>query len=106
MSVVTSQKKSARADWHRALIVASLRMAGWSLRRLSVAHGLSEHTLKTALDVSYPKAEKIIADAIGLDPQTIWPQRYAKRNFTPVLGVKTKLASKAATSQPETTTVA
>ncbi|WP_149008593.1 helix-turn-helix domain-containing protein, partial [Escherichia coli] len=24
----------------------------------------------------YPKAEKIIADALGMTPQDIWPSRY------------------------------
>ncbi|EON5665144.1 transcriptional regulator, partial [Escherichia coli] len=32
--------------------------------------------LKNALDKRYPKAEKIIADALGMTPQDIWPSRY------------------------------
>lgn len=73
------------ADWHRADVVAALKKAGWSVRALSMAHGLSPNTLKGALTSPYPKAEKIIADALGLAPEEIWPQRYAARNFQPVL---------------------
>lgn len=85
MSVDKSQKKAAQADWHRADVVAALHKKGWSLRKLSTECGLSAGTLKSALDKPYPKAERIIADAIGIDPRTIWPNRYAKRDFTPVL---------------------
>jgi Ner family transcriptional regulator len=85
MSVVNSIKKSAQADWHRADVVAAMHKAGWSLRALSVQSGLSPFTLKSALDRPYLKAERIIAEAIGVAPEEIWPERYAKRNFTPVL---------------------
>ena len=85
MSVVNTPKKSATDDWHRADIVAALRKQGWSLRELSRQNGLSEGTLKSALDRPYLKAEGIIAKAIGMTPETIWPERYARRHFKPVL---------------------
>lgn len=85
MDALHSPKKSANTDWHRADIVAALHKAGWSLRQLSLQSGLATRTLNGALDRPYPKAESIIAAAIGLDPIVIWPERYAKRNFTPVL---------------------
>jgi len=73
-----SQKKPAsEKDWHRADVVAALHKAGWSLRRLSIAHGYSPAVLKQALHRPYPKAEALIARALGLVPQTIWPSRYA-----------------------------
>jgi Ner family transcriptional regulator len=87
MSVVSTPKKSAPADWHRADVVAALHKRGWSLRQLSVQNGLSEGTLKSALDRPYKKAEGIIAAAIGMAPEDIWPERYAKRDFTPVLSL-------------------
>lgn len=85
MSTHQSQKKSASTDWHRADIVAALHKKGWSLRALSIQSELAASTLKEALNRPYPKAERIIAAAIGVSPETIWPERYAKRNFTPVL---------------------
>lgn len=86
MSVLNAPKKAAQADdWHRADVVAALHKKGWSLRELSKQSGLSAGTLKSALDRPYKKAEGIIAGAIGVDPRTIWPSRYAKRDFTPLL---------------------
>lgn len=73
-------KKPARLDWHRADIVAALRKAGWSLRRLSKHHGYaSGTTLTTALDRPWPKGERLIAAALGVAPQDIWPSRYAQQ---------------------------
>ncbi|OQS39025.1 transcriptional regulator [Chromobacterium haemolyticum] len=83
MSESSTPKKPA-GDWHRADVVAELHKAGWSLRKLSAAHGMSPGTLKSALDRPWPKAEQIIAAAIGCSPEAIWPNRYAKRHFTPV----------------------
>lgn len=84
MSALHTQKKPAE-DWHRADIVAALHKKGWSLRELSRQSGLSAGTLKAALDRPWPKAENIIAAAIGTEPASIWPSRYAKRHFKPVL---------------------
>ena len=68
---------ASTADWHRADIVAALRKRGWSLRRLGVSCGLSANSLKSALDKPWPNGEQIIADAIGVAPEHIWPSRYA-----------------------------
>lgn len=64
---------------HPADIIAALRKRGWSLRRLSVHYGYSPESLKEALRRSYPKAERLIALAIGLRPEHVWPSRYAAR---------------------------
>lgn len=89
MSAFNTAKKSAPVDWHRADVVAALHKKGWSLRELSRQSGLSAGTLKSALDRPYRKAEGIIATALNMDPQDIWPERYAKRDFTPVLSLST-----------------
>lgn len=74
-------KKAAPENWHRADIVAALRKAGWSLRRLSRHHGYrSPSTLTHALDRPWPKGERLVANAIGVAPAMIWPQRYANRH--------------------------
>lgn len=88
MSVQNTEKKAAPTDWHRADIVAALHKAGWSLRELSRQNGLSAGTLKAALDGPYLRAEGIIATAINVPPETIWPSRYEKRNFAPSLSRK------------------
>ena len=79
------KKANLPQDWHKADIKAALEKAGWTLRRLSVHHGYCEGSLKKALRVPYPKAEGIIADALGLKPKVIWPSRYDERR--PLRGV-------------------
>jgi Ner family transcriptional regulator len=75
-----AQKQSqAKEDLHPALIVARLRMAGWSLRKLSEYWGLQPKTLSDALRRPWPRGEAIIAEALGCKPQEIWPSRYAAR---------------------------
>ncbi|MDT8383034.1 MAG: helix-turn-helix transcriptional regulator [Gammaproteobacteria bacterium] len=77
MSKQTLSKKPASLDWHKADIKAALEKAGWSLRRLSLHHGYkSPSTLKHALSRPWPKAERLIAAALGVAPQLIWPTRY------------------------------
>lgn len=76
MNTLNSTKKTSLLDWHPADIVAALRKKGWSLRRLSVYHELRPLTLGRAISVPYPKAERIIADVIGVKPEAIWPSRY------------------------------
>jgi len=71
-----AKKRSTPADWHGADIVAALRKAGTSLRQLSLGNNWSENTLKTAMIRPYPEGEQIIAEALGVTPQEIWPSRY------------------------------
>jgi Ner family transcriptional regulator len=83
MSTRQHPKKPPRGDWHPADIKAALEKAGWSLRRLSLHHGYkSATTLKEALHRPYPKAQRLIAEAIGVDPANIWPSRYPQDTTT------------------------
>ncbi len=75
MDTLNSSKKSAIEDMHRADILAALKKKGWSLRALSLQSGLAAGTLKAALERPYPKAERIIAAAIGFAPEAVWPAR-------------------------------
>lgn len=77
MRTTRPPKKPAPQDWHPADIVAALRKAGWSLRRLSLHHGYADgSTLKNALAHRWPKGQRLIAEAIGVRPEEIWPSRY------------------------------
>lgn len=62
-----------RADWHRVDIVAALHKRGMSIRALSVRSGLKPDTLKNALSRAYPRAERIIAEALGITPEKSGP---------------------------------
>lgn len=76
-------------DWHSADIIAALKKRGLTLSGLSRQAGLSSSTLSNALVRPWTKGEMIIAQAIGMKPQEIWPSRYInqhnqkpiKRNF-------------------------
>lgn len=62
--------------WHKADIIAGLRKKGTSLAALSRAAGLSSSTLANALTRPWPKGEFLIAEALGVHPSEIWPERY------------------------------
>lgn len=70
-------KKASLKDWHPAEVVAALRMKGYSLRQLAILNGYGNpNSLTTALHRPYPLAEGIVAEALGVKPETIWPTRY------------------------------
>ncbi|RRN04656.1 transcriptional regulator [Bibersteinia trehalosi] len=71
-------KKKRVTDMHRADIRAALMKKGISLSQLGVKNGLAKTTLRNAFDKRYPKGEKIIADALGMEPSEIWPTRYTE----------------------------
>ena len=66
-------------DWERVDLIYALTKKGTTLAALSRQSGLNSRTLNNALDRRYPKGEKIIAGAIGVEPRTIWPSRYINR---------------------------
>lgn len=66
-------------DWESWVIVAKLKMQRKNMRDLSKAAGLGADTLKNALYRPWPKGERIIADALGVAPEEIWPSRYNNR---------------------------
>jgi Ner family transcriptional regulator len=63
-------------DWHKQDILAAIRKEKGSLSALSREYGLSSSTLSNALVRPWPKGEMIIAEAIGISPQEIWPSRF------------------------------
>lgn len=62
--------------WHNADIIAGLRKKGTNMAALSRANGLSSSTLANALTRPWPKGEYLIAEALGVHPAEIWPERY------------------------------
>lgn len=77
MPTSTLQKKPALEDWHPSDVKAALDKAGWSLRQLGFHHDYTgDSSLSEVFRRPWPKAEGIIAKAIGHKPQEIWPTRY------------------------------
>lgn len=70
-------KKAAKSDWPWKKVLFELDAKNWSLRQLGIRHGYTNGSaLQSAKNSPYPKAEQIIASAIGVEPQEIWPSRY------------------------------
>ncbi len=70
-------KKPVIADWHPADVLAALSKSGWSFRQLALAHGYSgSSALARVMYRPYPRAESLVAAAIGIAPDQIWPSRY------------------------------
>jgi Ner family transcriptional regulator len=65
-------------DWHPADIEAALKKRGVTLAGLSVRHGCNPTAVGKATRKRWPAVERIIAEAIGVSPQTIWPSRYGR----------------------------
>lgn len=63
-------------DWHNADIIAALKKKGTSLAAVSRLAGLCSSTLSNAMTRKWPKGERLIAEAIGVRPEVIWPSRY------------------------------
>lgn len=63
-------------DWHPADIIAGLKRRGTSLSALSRQAGLAFSTLANALTRRWPKGERLIAEALDVAPENIWPSRY------------------------------
>ena len=67
----------AQQDWHRADVKAALEKAGLSLAALARANGYKNpNSLCMVFNAPWPKAERIVAAAIGKHPAEIWPTRY------------------------------
>lgn len=67
-------------DWHPADIIAGIRKKGTSLAALSRDSGLASSTLANTLTRHWPKGERLIAEALGKQPEEIWPSRYQTLN--------------------------
>lgn len=75
------ESKHPLYDWHKEDILAAVRKKKKSLSALSRENGLSSGTLNNALTRSWPRGEEIIARAIGISPEAIWPSRYRSGKY-------------------------
>ena len=64
-------------DWHPADIAAALKKRGYTLAGLSTANGYHSTAVGKALNHPWRAVEVLIAEALGMAPETIWPSRYA-----------------------------
>ncbi|MBN8486382.1 MAG: helix-turn-helix domain-containing protein [Burkholderiales bacterium] len=71
---MTTKPVTPAADWHPADIKAALEKRGISLRRLATESGYAQ--LQRVLVSPWWGAEQIVAKALELRPEEIWPTRY------------------------------
>jgi Ner family transcriptional regulator len=71
-----NETRVEREDWHPADVLAALKKRGLSLAGLSVAKGYHPTAAGKALKQQWPAMERLLAEALGLVPQEIWPSRY------------------------------
>lgn len=67
-------------DWSTQKIKGELTLRGRTLADVSRSARLDRTAGSIALKRRWPKAEKAIADALGVQPETIWPSRYSKKS--------------------------
>jgi len=60
----------------RGLLKFTLSAQGLTISDLARVYGITGSSLCNAFYVPFPKAERIIADALNLQPWDLWPERY------------------------------
>jgi Ner family transcriptional regulator len=64
------------ANWTRQRILFELRERGTSAAELADQHELTRFTVYSAMERPYPKVQRLIAAALDVGCETIWPQFY------------------------------
>ncbi len=83
-------------DMHPEDIKATLRKRGLNFSILADENDISKQTIAAAVrSRASGRAEKILADAIGMKPRDIWPSRY-RRDGTRIMLRRTKTGAEAA----------
>lgn len=72
---MNTQISAGVVDMHPADVVAALRKRGTSLRRIGMAHGYRQ--IQNVLVRPWWVVEQLVASALEVPPQQIWPSRYA-----------------------------
>ncbi len=68
--------KKNETDWSWIDIKHALEKKGLTFAQVERDAGLGASTLSNARYRPYPNAQRIIAKALGVKPQVIWPSRY------------------------------
>ncbi|EMX0849559.1 helix-turn-helix domain-containing protein [Pluralibacter gergoviae] len=76
-----SRNEDLNADWHPEIIKAEIHRRGLSLRALSLQAGYSKDSLKSVLRTPCKPYQQVVADALGVAPETIWPSRYRTNSY-------------------------
>lgn len=73
-------KPEERRDWIRW----QLKTRGITIAAIAREHDVSRQAVAATLRVSNPRWESVIADALQLLPQQLWPERYSSDTHIPL----------------------
>lgn len=77
---MSNQKdRSSLQDWHRQDVMSAIRKREFTLAELARINGCKPATAYNVFHRPYPRIERIIAHFLEMEPQDIWPSRYANR---------------------------
>lgn len=65
------------ASWHPKDVISALAKRGHTLTSVGNAHGIPQTQMSYALRKPLRRPERLIAEAIGVSPSEIWPDRYS-----------------------------
>lgn len=71
-----TQRPSPAMDWPG--IVAGLHRQGMTLTELAKRNGLPANACRAVSSRANYKAQKVIAEFLGMKPEDLWPERYPK----------------------------
>lgn len=66
----------ATPDTRNEWIKFQLALRGLSFASIARKNNISRHCVKKALHMSYPKMERLIAAALEMPVEQLWPERY------------------------------
>lgn len=72
----TTKKLISDPDKRRAWIKYRVHLTGRSMAQVAAAAGVKRSCLYSVFLKPYPRMEMVIATAIGLTPQVLFPERY------------------------------
>jgi len=61
----------------RVWIIQRLRGRGWTLRALAREVGVAPQTIAACIDAPNANIEPVLAEALGLTPRDVWPERWS-----------------------------
>jgi len=89
---LTNFRHARATGWHPAEVICAVKMKGESLAGLARKVRLSRKTLSWALTKPHPRANRTIAEFLGVPLNELWPQWFDSDG---------KLISREATPRPE-----
>ena len=83
-------------------IVAAVKKAGSNLRQLSLRHGFAASTFRAALHRPHPRANRLIAEFIGVGVHEIWPHWFTSSGIRkPGISMKASRPHPAPSHEPD-----